>query len=245
MWVTVLQLLQLIIEELHAEAEADVQVACMEVFEDVVMDNIDKEHGGIAAVLAIGDTSGEGGAEAIVEVVEAEALGTGILEVLDIRRLDGDDGADTAIGQIANQRYELEFGTEAQVLELVALEVGIIGELNLILVHAVGGIDVRANGRRELMPAELETYLEVVEEVEGGKAVEGVTLHADIAQIALHLQVVVVVDVEMVIGDAIHLIGDETVDKHLAKPQHCTGVQAGATGMKSYHPRVVLGRGRE
>ena len=209
------------------------------------MDDINEEHGGVAAVLAVGDACGKGGAEAIVEVVEVEALGAGILEVLDIRRLDGDDRTDTAIGQIAYQGRELEFGAEAQVLEFVALEVGIAGELNLILVHAVGGIGVRANGRRELMPAELKTHLEVVEEVEGGKAVEGVALHADIAQIALHLQVVVVVDVEMIIGDAIHLVGDETVDKHLAKPQHCTGVQAGATGMKSYHPRVVLGRGRE
>lgn len=106
----------LIIEKFDAEAEADVQVARMEVLENVVMDNIDKEHSRIAAVLTVGDASGEGGAETIVEVVEAEALGTGILEVLDIRRLDGDDGADTAIGQIADQGRQFEFGTEAQVL---------------------------------------------------------------------------------------------------------------------------------
>ena len=108
--------LQLIVEEFDTEAEADVHIARAEVFEDVVVDNVEEEHGGIAAVLTIGDASGKGGAEAIVDHVEIKALRACIFEVLDIRRLDGEDRTDTAIGQIVDQGRELKLGPDTDVL---------------------------------------------------------------------------------------------------------------------------------
>lgn len=233
--------MQLIVEEFDTEAEADVHIARAEVFEDVVVDNVEEEHGGIAAVFTIGDTSGEGRAEAIVDHVEIEALRACIFEVLDIRRLDGEDRTDTTIGQIANQRCELNLCPDTDVLQLVALVARIFGELYLVLVHAVGGIEIGAKGRRELVPAEFEAHLEVVEEVEGGEAIEGVALHSDIPLRTLHLQVVVVVDCKMIRGDTVHLVGNEVVDEHLAKAEDGVGVEAGAAGMESHHPGIILG----
>ena len=233
--------MQLIVEEFDTEAEADVHISRAEVFEDVVVDNVEEEHGGIAAVLAVGDTSGEGGAEAIVDHVEIEALRACIFEVLDIRRLDGEDRADTTIRQIANQGCELNLCPDTDVLQLVALVARIFGELYLVLVHAVGGIEIGTKGRRELVPAEFEAHLEVVEEVEGRQAIEGVALHSDIPLRTLHLQVVVVVDCKMIRGDTVHLVGNEVVDKHLAKAEDGVGVEAGAAGMKPYHPGIILG----
>ena len=106
----------LIVEEFNTEAEADVHVARVKILEDVVVGDVEEEHGGIAAIFTIGDTSGEGGAEAIVNHVEIEALRTRIFEVLDIRRLDGEDRADTAIGQIVDQGRELKLGPDTDVL---------------------------------------------------------------------------------------------------------------------------------
>ena len=235
--------MQLIVEEFDTEAEADVHVARVEILKDVVVGDVEIEHGGIAAIFTIGDASGEGGAEAIVDHVEIEALRACIFEVLDIRRLDGEDRADTTIRQIANQGCELNLCPDTDVLQLVALVARIFGELYLVLVHAVGGIEIGTKGRRELVPAEFEAHLEVVEEVEGRQAIEGVALHTDVTLITLHLQVVVVVDCKMIRGDTVHLTGNEVVDKHLAKTEDGVGVEAGAAGMKPYHPGIILGGG--
>ena len=223
--------MQLIVEEFDTEAETDVHIARAEVFEDVVVDNVEEEHGGIAAVFTIG----------VVDHVEIEALRACIFEVLDIRRLDGEDRADTTIRQIANQGCELNLCPDTDVLQLVALVARIFGELYLVLVHAVGGIEIGTKGRRELVPAEFEAHLEVVEEVEGRQAIEGVALHSDIPLRTLHLQVVVVVDCKMIRGNTVHLVGNEVVDKHLAKAEDGVGVEAGAAGMEPHHPGIILG----
>ena len=233
----------LIVEEFNTEAETDVHVARVKILKDVVVGDVEIEHGGIAAILTIGDACGKGGAEAIVDHVEVEALGPRIFEVLDIRRLDRDNRTDTTIGQIVNQGCELNLCPDTDVLQLMALVARIFGELYLVLVHAVGGIEIGAKGRRKLVPAEFEAHLEVVEEVEGRQAIEGVALHTDVTLIALHLQVVVVVDHKMIRGDTVHLTGNEVVDKHLAKTEDGVGVEAGAAGMEPYHPGVILGGG--
>ena len=106
----------LIVEEFDTEAEADVHVARAEVLEDVVVGDVEIEHGGIAAIFTIGDASSEGGAEAIVDHVEIEALRACIFEVLDIRRLHRDNRTDTTIRQIVNQGRELKLGPDTDVL---------------------------------------------------------------------------------------------------------------------------------